>query len=280
MVVLPGSLYVEWVLRTEGAASRPAALGRGAGVRSHASRGALHARRRISTGEWTRRLRAACLRSLPGQPGRGRPGARHRPARFLRAPRHGAPPGLVPRGGLRLPHDASQATRSKARRAGRAPAAAGRMAAGGTVQNTLGTILGRAAIVLSVGLLALAGLRWGVDSTAAPASGGPAFQGRLRSPIGTNLELLSYWSPQVPFVDVMKSSSEWFSGDAKDWGGGPPLDLDANGWVRSLRPGQVVRKLMLREFGDRYPGRTLPRALEGRRQAPLRLRRQARLAAP
>ena len=88
----------------------------------------------------------------------------------------------------------------------------------------------------------------------APASGGPAFQGRLRSPIGTNLELLSYWSPQVPFVDVMKSSSEWFSGDAKDWGGGPPLDLDSNGWVRSLRPGQVVRKLMLREFGNRYPG--------------------------
>ena len=108
-----------------------------------------------------------------------------------------------------------------------------------------------------IGVLALGGLlltRWGVDSAAAPASGGPAFQGQLRSPIGTNLELLAYWSPQVPFVDVMKSSSEWLSGDAKDWGGGPPLDLDANGWVRSLRPGQVARKLMLREFGDRYPG--------------------------
>jgi hypothetical protein len=103
------------------------------------------------------------------------------------------------------------------------------------------------AVRLSIGLLALAGLL-------PTASGGPAFQDRLRSPIGTNLESLSYWSPQVPFVDVMKSSSEWLSGDAKDWGGGPPLDLDANGWVRSLRPGQVVRKLMLREFGNRYPG--------------------------
>jgi hypothetical protein len=113
------------------------------------------------------------------------------------------------------------------------------------------------AVGLSIGLLGLAGVlaaRWAVDATAAPASGGPAFQDRLRSPIGTNLEALSYWSPQVPFVDVMKSSSEWLSGDAKDWGGGPPLDLDANGWVRSLRPGQVARKLMLREFGDRYPG--------------------------
>ena len=97
-----------------------------------------------------------------------------------------------------------------------------------------------------------------IASTAATAGGpalrGPAFQAGLRSPVGTNLEMLAYWSPQVPFVDVMKSSSEWLSGNAKDWGGGPPLDLDANGWVRSLRPGQVARKLMLREFGDRYPG--------------------------
>ena len=131
------------------------------------------------------------------------------------------------------------------------------MAQGGKVQGTLGTILGRALVAgLAIGLLALAGLLaapW-FDSSAAPAIGDPAFQARLRSPIGTNLELLSYWSPQVPFVDVMKASSDWLSGDAKDWGNGPPLDLDANGWVRSLRPGQVARKVMLREFGNRYPG--------------------------
>src|SRR5688572_27662004 len=139
------------------------------------------------------------------------------------------------------------------------------MAQGGKVQGTLGALLGRAiarkkgfwlAAGLAIGVLALAGLlatRW-VDSKAAPAGGGPAFQDALRSAIGTNLELLSYWSPQVPFVDVMKSSSEWLSGDMKSWGPGAPLDLDANGWVRSLRPGQVVRKVMLREFGDRYPG--------------------------
>jgi hypothetical protein len=109
---------------------------------------------------------------------------------------------------------------------------------------------------LLAGLLALGTqlpTRSGADSTAAAAMSGPEFQDRLRAPIGTNLELLSYWSPQLPFVDVMKSSNEWFSGDASNWGGGPPLDLDANGWVRSLRPGQVVRKLMLRDFGDRYP---------------------------
>ena len=52
----------------------------------------------------------------------------------------------------------------------------------------------------------------------------------------------------------MKSSSEWISGNAANWAGGPPLELDADGWVRSLAPGQVARKLMLREFGNRYPG--------------------------
>jgi hypothetical protein len=52
----------------------------------------------------------------------------------------------------------------------------------------------------------------------------------------------------------MKSSSDWISGDASGkWDNGQPLDLDGNGWVRSLAPGQVARKLMLRDFGDRYP---------------------------
>ena len=124
----------------------------------------------------------------------------------------------------------------------------------------MGKILGGTLVILLVGVLALAGLRWGVDSTVAKPKGGAAFHDGLRSPLGTNLEMLAYWSPQVPFVDVMKSSSDWLSGTAKDWGGGPPVDLDADGWVKSLRPGQVVRKLMLREFGDRYPrGRYLVR---------------------
>ena len=70
----------------------------------------------------------------------------------------------------------------------------------------------------------------------------------LRSAIGTNLDAINYWSPQVPFVDVMKSAAEWSASD------GAALDLDADGWVRTLAPGQVARTLTLREFGDRYPG--------------------------
>jgi hypothetical protein len=93
-----------------------------------------------------------------------------------------------------------------------------------------------------------------VSAASAVSAATPARTFPLRSPIGTNLEMLSYWSPQVPFVDVMKSSSEWFSGTVTEWGDGRALDLDADGWVRSLAPGQLARKLTLREFGDRYPG--------------------------
>jgi hypothetical protein len=75
----------------------------------------------------------------------------------------------------------------------------------------------------------------------------------VRSALGTNLEAISYWSPQIPFVNVMKSSSGWISGDGSAWDNGKALDLDVNGWVKSLASGQIARKLMLREFGDRYP---------------------------
>jgi len=76
---------------------------------------------------------------------------------------------------------------------------------------------------------------------------------RLRSAVGTNLDGIAYWSPQLPFVDVMKMSSPWISGDSSKWDNQGPLDLDSNGWVRSLASGQIARKLTLREIGDRYP---------------------------
>jgi hypothetical protein len=75
----------------------------------------------------------------------------------------------------------------------------------------------------------------------------------VRTAVGTNLSGLDYWSPQLPFLDVMKSSSDWIPGDASNWDNGQSLDKDANGWIRSLAPGQVARKLMLREIGNRYP---------------------------
>lgn len=89
-----------------------------------------------------------------------------------------------------------------------------------------------------------------VRTAAAAARGLPP---QLRSPLGTNLESVSYWSAEVPFVDVMKSSGDWISGDNTTWDNGQALNLDANGWIRSLAPGQHAKKLLLRDIADHYP---------------------------
>ena len=92
------------------------------------------------------------------------------------------------------------------------------------------------------------------------AQGSQAATSKLRSAVGTNLDAVTYWSTEVPFVDVMKSSGQWISGDKTQWDNKQRLDLDADGWVRSLAPGQVARMLTLREIGEHYPaGRYLVR---------------------
>lgn len=61
-----------------------------------------------------------------------------------------------------------------------------------------------------------------------------------RPPIGTNVNGLSYWSTELPFRDSFKTSSPWLSGAKDEWNDGRKLDLDARGWVRSLKPDQVA----------------------------------------
>lgn len=61
-----------------------------------------------------------------------------------------------------------------------------------------------------------------------------------RPPIGTNINGLSYWNTGLPFLDTFKTSSPWLSGTKDEWNDGRKPDLDAHGWVRSLKPGQVA----------------------------------------
>ena len=82
----------------------------------------------------------------------------------------------------------------------------------------------------------------------AQTNGAAAFHRELRSPIGTNLEAISYWSTQIPFVDVLKTAAEWSANDRT------PLERDANGDVRSLAPGQIANRGTLHEMAGRYPG--------------------------
>jgi hypothetical protein len=92
------------------------------------------------------------------------------------------------------------------------------------------------------------------------------------SPVGTNLRRLAYRSSQLPFVDVFKTASAWMPGciagqqpdctAAIAGNTGEQLDLDANGWVRSLpQPGEAprywfVNAFMLNSIGDHYPSGT------------------------
>jgi len=74
-----------------------------------------------------------------------------------------------------------------------------------------------------------------------------------RSPIGTGLDGLNYWSTELPFVDVFKTSGPWFSGTADVFEDARPLDLDKHGWVRSLKPGQIAKTLMLWTIQPHFP---------------------------
>ncbi|MCL6730132.1 hypothetical protein [Sphingomonas hankyongi] len=56
-----------------------------------------------------------------------------------------------------------------------------------------------------------------------------------KSRVGTNVDQLSYWSTATPFLDLMKSSGDWLpQAPPGVWSTEEKLDLDENGWVRSL----------------------------------------------
>jgi len=93
----------------------------------------------------------------------------------------------------------------------------------------------------------------------APVDGGvpartsrPSSEHNRTSPIGSNIERVVDYSRSMPFVDLFKSSRPWISGAERQWDDGRSIDLDENGWVRSLKPGQVARTLVLTNEG--HPG--------------------------
>lgn len=54
--------------------------------------------------------------------------------------------------------------------------------------------------------------------------------------IGTNLDGISYWSSQFPFINGFKTAEQWITTKQGIWSTGErnKLNLDENGWVRSL----------------------------------------------
>ena len=74
------------------------------------------------------------------------------------------------------------------------------------------------------------------------------------SALGTNLTNISDWSREWCFVDAFKASRAWISGSVDGtWDDGRALDLDEDGWVRSLLEGQIARTLLLSDPAGHYP---------------------------
>jgi hypothetical protein len=76
-----------------------------------------------------------------------------------------------------------------------------------------------------------------------PNAGAASTSARL----GTNISGLADWSTEMPFVNQFKSTRDWISGDADTWENSLPIDVDDQGWVRSLQPGQLVRAVLVTE---------------------------------
>lgn len=68
------------------------------------------------------------------------------------------------------------------------------------------------------------------------------------SPLGTNLTGVTDWSWEWTFANPMKQARTWISSSGNTWDDGGKLDLDENGWVKSLLPGQRARTLLF--WGD------------------------------
>ena len=111
----------------------------------------------------------------------------------------------------------------------------------------------------------LAGLLAALTADLALATNSP----NSRSPLGANIAALSYWSTEWAVIDIMKRSGKWLPQcnpynstqcTGYEWDTGETLDLDENGWVRSLPAAddstaryRTVATLMLQGDGGAHP---------------------------
>jgi hypothetical protein len=73
--------------------------------------------------------------------------------------------------------------------------------------------------------------------------------------VGINLAQMANWSRELAFVDLFKQAEGWLSQDVPHnrWNNNQALDLDEDGWVRSLRANQAAAAMMARGLGTHYP---------------------------
>lgn len=72
--------------------------------------------------------------------------------------------------------------------------------------------------------------------------------------LGINLAGPADWNTELPFADVFRLSRPWVSQkQGEPWGKGPPLALDANGWVTKLDPDCWAETPLCTIAGGHYP---------------------------
>lgn len=88
--------------------------------------------------------------------------------------------------------------------------------------------------VLFNGLLALAALTLLVEASPQTMA---ATSSNSKSPLGINLNSISYWSSEMPFINVFVSNSGWITHSNNSWDTQEEkyLNLDSNGWPISLK---------------------------------------------
>jgi hypothetical protein len=88
----------------------------------------------------------------------------------------------------------------------------------------------------------------------------------VRGSLGMGLSGLADWSTQFPFLNFAKQARNWISQrEGRDWGQGEPLELDSQGWVKTIPRGghadliflSVMKNLPLPDsrFVVRYRGK-------------------------
>eukprot|EP01084_Bolivina_argentea_P001579 2912_1 len=68
--------------------------------------------------------------------------------------------------------------------------------------------------------------------------------------VGINLENKNYYSPGIAWKNRLYQSMAWISGDANNWHNNMTLDLDSNGYVKSLKKDQIARSIFLGNLED------------------------------
>ncbi len=72
--------------------------------------------------------------------------------------------------------------------------------------------------------------------------------------LGINLASPADWGTELPFTDLFRSARAWLSQkEGAPFGGGPPLSLDASGWVTRLEPGAWAETVLSSGLGAHLP---------------------------